>query len=601
MNDTSTSSSFNNATLCDPSSACCKLENLRVGNVNLVNGIVVALVFLSILAIMFRIQGSALRAHLPVYYNYLLLTCATFLIVILLQLLPLGTDSPLLLTILMRLLIAPEWIVQCSVVFFLLASKADNAAGLRAFWQATGMSVALIVIDVVPLTISADCSYCGAVVSHVLVSAFFLCAFALSFQSSRRARPALRQWSAYLLFAHLVFLLHVILLQWLPTAEVTSCFNSIAVLLFYALYTPVLLLTVSADTAYWRTRGALMQHYAEEEAHENVEPDAAREGSTLRLKNALNSDNLASTYASSTQTNVIDFAELEVGGVLGVGQFGVVHEGTFRQQPVAVKLLRQLPSSAISEVMRDLLRESRLLLALRSDYVVGCVGVILDDQHLGLVTELMEISLWDALHNTNEPDVTTPWPLERTVAIMTDVARGLQYLHSQQPPIIHRDIKSANILIKFNGRTVTQARPTAAPAEGAKRQLAWSWPADELHLRPVAKLCDLGVSRAKLETAHMTRVGTAQWAAVELLLGQPYNEKVDIFSFGVVWWECLARKKPFASMSAVRVVAAVAVEHLRLPLPADAPAPLAALIKRMWDASPSKRPSASEIVHEIKR
>jgi hypothetical protein len=501
----------------------------------------------------------------------------------------------------MRLLIAPEWIVQCSVVFFLLASKADNAAGLRAFWQATGVSVALIVIDVVPLAISADCSYCGAVVSHVLVSVFFLCAFALSFQSSRKARPALRQWSAYLLFAHVVFLLHVILLQWMPNAEVTSCFNSIADVLFYALYTPVLLLTVSADTAYWRTRGALMQHYAEEEEHEKVEHDAAREGSALRLKNALNSDNLASTYTSSTQTNVIDFAELEIGGVLGVGQFGVVHEGTFRQQQVAVKLLRQLPSSAINEVMRDLLRESRLLLALRSDFVVGCVGVILDDQHLGLVTELMEISMWDALHNTNEPDVTTPWPLERTVTIMTDVARGLQYLHSQQPPIIHRDIKSANILIKFQGRTtMTPARPKAAPADGAKRQLAWSWPADDLHLHPVAKLCDLGVSRAKLETAHMTRVGTAQWAAVELLLGQPYNEKVDIFSFAVVWWECLTRKKPFASMSAVRVVAAVAVEHLRLPVPAETPPPLASLIKRMWDASPSKRPSAAEILHEIK-
>jgi serine/threonine protein kinase len=98
----------------------------------------------------------------------------------------------------------------------------------------------------------------------------------------------------------------------------------------------------------------------------------------------------------------------------------------------------------------------------------------------------------------------------------------------------------------------------------------------------------------------MTRVGTAHWAAVELLLGQPYNEKVDIYSYGVVWWECLTRKKPFSSMSPARVIAAVTLEHLRLPVPAETPPPLAAIIKRMWNTSPAKRPSSTEILKALR-
>jgi serine/threonine protein kinase len=682
----SSSSGANNSTAQCNGSVCCVIENYRVGSVNVFNTAVVGVVFVSILGIMWRMQGSAVRTQLPVYYNYLLLTCATFLIVILLQVLPSDGDS-LVLDVLSTLLIMPQWVVQCGVVFFLLARNADTAAGVRAFWQASAFAAVLILVQVLPIALrNTGCDLCGAVVAQIVICAFFFYGFVVSLMPARRARPALRWWAAYQFVAHVLFLVEYALFQWLPGREVTMCFDVVSLLGYYVFYTPVLLLVVSSDTAYWRSHGALLYHYEQEDKRDPERDDDDQDGgdgdvdetvraTSSQLKLALSKvsssgdaasggdasgddaaaapdHSSASTYTSSTQTNVIDFAELEIGGVLGVGQFGVVHEGTFRQQQVAVKLLRQLPSSAISEVMRDLLRESRLLLALRSDYVVGCVGVILDDQHLGLVTELMEISLWDALHNTNEPDVTTPWPLERTVTIMTDVARGLQYLHTRRPPIIHRDIKSHNILLKFNGRTITPARPTVvladepappppplAPEVGgvhvpaspsraasaavagskAKRQLDWKWPASDV--LPIAKVCDLGVSRAKLGTTHMTRVGTAHWAAVELLLGQPYNEKVDIYSYGVVWWECLARKKPvshaavvcvlslcgtdtrvsqFASMSPARVIAAVSIEHLRLPVPAETPPPLASLIKRMWNTAPSKRPSAAETLKQLR-
>jgi serine/threonine protein kinase len=140
--------------------------------------------------------------------------------------------------------------------------------------------------------------------------------------------------------------------------------------------------------------------------------------------------------------------------------------------------------------------------------------------------------------------------------------------------------------------------PSAAKPASSKRLLEWSWAADDD--TPIAKLCDLGVSRAKLGTTHMTRVGTPQWASPEILRDEPYNEKTDIFSFGIVWWECLTRKKPFVSMSPMRVISAVSMDHLRLPLPGDVPRPLAALVKHMWNSTPTKRPSATEVLYQLR-
>lgn len=967
---------------CPLGTLCCVIENYNVESngvqINIFSTAVVALVFGSILLIMCRMQSTAVRQQLPVYYNYLLFTCATFFIVIVLLLLPRG--GSMVWGIISQLLIAPQWVVQLGVVFFLFAPDANASAGWRAVMHSSIVAGVLIVIHVVPIAASPlYCAYCGAIVAQVLLCIFFLGALVLSIVPTRYAsRPALRWWAGYQLVAHIVFLTQYILYELQPYDEVTDCIDVIALAGYYLAYAPILLVVVAADSAYWRSHGALLRHYQqqsingdEDELAEEAEDRAADEAALLgeqhssaasRVANASLSSGKespslssssggnggASEYTSSTQANVIDFAALDVGGVLGVGQFGVVHEGKFRSRPVAIKLLRQMPSSAISDVMRDLLRESRMMLALRSEHVVECVGVILDDQHLGIVTELMEISLWDALHNTAD-DAPGVWPLRRTITLMGDVARGLQYLHTRRPPIIHRDIKchardttilmadgcakpvqciapgdrvmgddgsvrhvmsitsgrdqlveigarqqcgrmlpafkcnlahvlsltvagyprvvgsavqfivalqcavtdttatmrvvqrtcrtvdearalaactdqrvlrralgiasddtlspslllltrdrvvdiavrdvlalpdaiaarlelhfagalefasaikstqdayeygralvlrsckrgrhrrlpdelkrgrvatraqllagaidaaarferlpmpnsaiaddiafvarslglrasradsavdiwggnvsqlplrtrvaaapkrarerlqvrlcgrgeffgfevdgnhryvlaesflvthnSHNILLRFTKRPVMPARvaaataatavaaspsedrvgspdPTAPVKAPARRLLEWSWaPDDDL---PIAKLCDLGVSRAKLGTTHMTRVGTPQWASPEILRDEPYNEKADIFSFGIVWWECVTRKKPFVSMSPMRVISAVSMDHLRLPLPGGLPRPLATMVKNMWNSTPSKRPSATEVLIQLR-
>lgn len=111
-------------------------------------------------------------------------------------------------------------------------------------------------------------------------------------------------------------------------------------------------------------------------------------------------------------------------------------------------------------------------------------------------------------------------------ALQRHAALGMHYLHTQQPPVVHRDLKSANLLLDAH----------------------WT-----------AKVCDFGLSRimegVELSgVATQNMVGTCQWAAPELLRGEALAAACDVWSFGVVVWELLTGAHPFAGQLPVQVV-----------------------------------------------
>ena len=86
---------------------------------------------------------------------------------------------------------------------------------------------------------------------------------------------------------------------------------------------------------------------------------------------------------------------------------------------------------------------------------------------------------------------------------MIDIAKGMNYLHLFIPPIIHRDLKSLNILIDSSFR---------------------------------AKLADFGGTRQRAD--YMTnKIGTFQWMAPEVIQGNSYDELADVYSYGIILWE----------------------------------------------------------------
>ena len=159
--------------------------------------------------------------------------------------------------------------------------------------------------------------------------------------------------------------------------------------------------------------------------------------------------------------------------------------------------------------------------------------------------------------------------LPRLLQLATDVASGCHYLHRLKPAIIHRDLKSSNILLTATG---------------------------------AAKIADFGLSRFfQQDIAEMTgQVGTPGWTAPEVFRHQTYDHKVDVYSFGIVLAECLSREKPYAGMDAMQAIFATVYRNKRPALPEGTPPPLEKLIKACWDAEPKKRPPMNKVLDTLR-
>jgi len=145
------------------------------------------------------------------------------------------------------------------------------------------------------------------------------------------------------------------------------------------------------------------------------------------------------------------------------------------------------------------------------------------------------------------------WRRGRGVAL--DVARGVLYMHSRSPPVIHLDLKSANVLL---ARDFT------------------------------AKIADVGL--AKVLSRADTKVsleGTFDYAAPELLSGERVSEKADIYSMGVVLWELVTGESP-RNRQLRPVVTGEGP-------PAECPPAVAAAIEACRAKDPADRPTAREL------
>lgn len=140
-----------------------------------------------------------------------------------------------------------------------------------------------------------------------------------------------------------------------------------------------------------------------------------------------------------------------------------------------------------------------------------------------------------------------------------DIARCFRYLHSRKPPIIHRDVKPANFLL----------------------DRAWK-----------VKICDFGLS-----TARTTDAGTPQYMAPELLTNSCYNQKVDVYAFGIMLNEMISRRVPFEGMTVQQIRDAVPRGE-RPSIAHHCHRKLVEVIEKCWCAESSSRPSFQE-VHEL--
>lgn len=243
---------------------------------------------------------------------------------------------------------------------------------------------------------------------------------------------------------------------------------------------------------------------------------------------------------------------------IGSGVSSVVYYGHDKRNSneVAVKKLKFMKLSG--KKLSAFQREVTILATVDYPTILKFVGAT-DVAPYCILTEWMDGgSLYHELHKKHNLDQT------QLTIVAIDMARGMQYLHSRQ--IIHRDLKSLNVLLDSDGN---------------------------------AKICDFGFSKktTKKEELMTQNVGTPHWMAPELLGGATtYDEKIDVYAYGIVLWEILTKKIPYSNLETTQIVGQVLLNDIRPPIPNGTSSELKELIEICWARDPKLRPSFNQIM-----
>jgi serine/threonine protein kinase len=255
--------------------------------------------------------------------------------------------------------------------------------------------------------------------------------------------------------------------------------------------------------------------------------------------------------------------EVEKINVLGDGSFGTVYQGRCRSKDVAVKVLHK--QDLDMKTLTAFRKEVEILSQIYHPNIVLFMGACTQPGSMCIVTELLPKGDVEAMLQ----DKNCQLSLVQRMKMAKDAALGMAWLHGSTPQFVHRDLKTANLLVDSNLNV---------------------------------KVCDFGLSQIKsqgdfLRDGSEGAKGTPLWMAPEVMLGQAFNEKADIYSFGIVLWEILTRSEPFQEFDNFEQFrAAVCYEHRRPPIPDDTNPKLRRLIERCWHSNPSIRPPFKEIV-----
>ncbi|XP_004598160.1 receptor-interacting serine/threonine-protein kinase 2 [Ochotona princeps] len=247
---------------------------------------------------------------------------------------------------------------------------------------------------------------------------------------------------------------------------------------------------------------------------------------------------------------------------------------------VAVKHLH-IHTPLLDSERNDVLREAEILHKARFSYILPILGICNEPEFLGIVTEYMPNgSLNELLHRKTEyPDVA--WPLR--FRILHEIALGVNYLHNMNPPLLHHDLKTQNILLD-----------------------------NEFHV----KIADFGLSKWRMMSLSQSRNSKSAPEGGTIIYMPPENYepgqksrasvKHDIYSYAIITWEVLSRKQPFEEVTnPLQIMYSVSQGHRpdtnEESLPFDIPhrTLMISLIESGWAQNPDERPSFLKCLIEL--
>jgi serine/threonine-protein kinase TNNI3K len=275
-----------------------------------------------------------------------------------------------------------------------------------------------------------------------------------------------------------------------------------------------------------------------------------------------------------------------MGPLVSSGGYGNVYRGSFNGKPVAIKMLLESSQQDV-KCVNAFLCEVKLMATFKHECIIRFVGTAWDSLNdLCVLSEFMAGGDLRSLLNTYRGS-GHPVGFDRSkLGIAYQVSFALTYLHSLSPPILHRDLKSRNVLLS------------------------------EDHSE--AKLTDFGVSRQHAGGTMTAGIGTLLWMAPEVMAGEQYDEKADVFSFGVLLAEIDTHELPYAHarggrdsdakgprMTDPTLVPKIASGVLQVQFSTVDPTPVTAAVVELGmqcvELVPSDRPTAAEVLYRLQR
>jgi hypothetical protein len=265
---------------------------------------------------------------------------------------------------------------------------------------------------------------------------------------------------------------------------------------------------------------------------------------------------------------------------LGRGASGIVRKDMWQGMPVARK---SYPGAENLEFLKEL----EILGKLWHPNITSMYCWVKEKNRSSIIMELMDEDLYALMDKIASTTGSPPFSILEAIDLMLRISKGVKYLHDQG--IVHRDLKSFNILVK----SVNES--------------------GYAHV----KLADFGLSKTKVFSTSLSEqtfnASTSRWMPPELIKvnkksqgssskneGKPkYAKKNNVYSFAIVCYEILTGNLPFQDVASGKIVKDMVTKGERPHLPNHCPIRLKDLIEKCWNQVPEERPSFAVICLEL--
>jgi len=253
--------------------------------------------------------------------------------------------------------------------------------------------------------------------------------------------------------------------------------------------------------------------------------------------------------------------DLEIKGKLGEGILGQVYKGKWLKIDLFVAIKTLHLTHFNDDIKRKLINELLILKSVSHPNIVKFYGVCVDEDQYSLITEYVSLhSLFDLLEEKRK------FSLPEQLSIGIQIATGINYLHQSKPQILHRNIKSTNILLENH------------------------------HSGYNVKICDFNMIQIRNQSKGNISIC---WTAPEVLDLDPYTEKSDIYSLGVVYWELVTYQIPYDGHSNSSIRDFI-LSGRRLKIPQNISTNFRLIIEKCWSQNPNDRPTCSDLLNMFK-